>query len=147
MSGQEWYWMSARVCVCVSVRLLSTLPTSCVSDYHTAIISGLSLFLLFPLHHPSLVRSSAQNRARSHAEGTRGSTERLRLTPQNFLTPRPLPPHFSNTSCPQKHPLFSRSVHNASPSSSIYIYLSHAICLSRGSQLEPYVSFTQRPSV
>lgn len=58
VGGKKWTGVVLDECMCVRVRLLSVhCPTSCVSDYYTAIISGLSLSPSIPPPSISLVPS------------------------------------------------------------------------------------------
>lgn len=86
---QGWYWISASICMCADVCLSAfsiRCPTSCVSDYYTAIISGPSLLLCSSvLFLPSfffLVKGSAPNKAHTHAGRMWGSADWFQLTPQ-----------------------------------------------------------------
>lgn len=123
--------------VCVCLRLLSAhCPTSCVSDYYTTTISGLSLSLNPSIHlSRCLVKGSVPNKAHSHAVRMWGSTVvpthttitySLSLTVSSTLL-YPLSQRFSALNILA---LFFYSLHNVSLSSSIYVSLSHTIYLS-----------------
>lgn len=87
---EKWTGAVLDLCtyLCVCVRVFKTafhgLPTSCVPDYYTAIISGLPLSLSPSSIHPScsFVKGSAPNKAHSHAERMWGSSEWFQLAPQ-----------------------------------------------------------------
>lgn len=148
------------VYVCVCVRN----PASCVSDYYTAIISGLSLSLSLCLNPSSihlsrsLVKDSAPNKAHSHAERMRGSTEWFQthttitygfsLTVSSTLLYILSPTLF----LPKTSSLCFSTLCITRPCLPTSISTSDTICLSLslscGGQLEPYVSFSaQRPLV
>lgn len=123
------------LCVCVFKTAFHEQPTSCVPDYYTAIISGLSLALSPSSIHLScsFVKASVPNKAHSHAERMWGSTEWFQLTPQlHTASPSMSPPSSfilsPNTLCPPKNilALFFCFLHNVSLSFSIYVlYICH----------------------
>lgn len=139
MDGSGTGWVHVRMCVYVCayvcLRLVSaSCPTSCVSDYYTAIISGLSLSLsLNPssIHRScSLVRGSALNKAHSHAERMWGSTEWFQLTPQLHTTSPSLslPPFFIlslDAFLPQTSLLCFSTLCIMCPCRPLYTYLCH----------------------
>lgn len=123
------------LCVCVFKTAFHEQPTSCVPDYYTAIISGLSLALSPASIHLScsFVKASVPNKAHSHAERMWGSTEWFQLTPQlHTASPSMSPPSSfilsPNTLRPPKNilALFFYFLHNVSLSFSIHVlYICH----------------------
>lgn len=153
-------YVHVSVCVCVFKTAFHEQPTSCVPDYYTAIISGLSLALSLsvPLPSISLVPSLKlqyrtkhtvmQRECEAQQSGSSSHHNCIQLLPQCLLHP-PLS-SLPTLSAPQKTFLLCFSTFCIMcPCLSLYTYyisVTHNLSLFCGNQLGPYaVSSTQKP--